>query len=70
MAIIAVLIGLLFPAFKRSAKPSQTSAGEKRSHPNRQRGECVIYRVWESIHFDGQQPTRPRAGGDSNRVKR
>ena len=35
------------PRFQSSSKPSQTSASEKRSHPNRQRGERVLYGVWQ-----------------------
>ena len=31
--------------FQSSSKPSQTNAGKKRSHPNRQCGERVLYRI-------------------------
>ena len=45
IAIIAILIGLLFPAFKAVQNQARQSAGEKRSHPNRERGERVLYGV-------------------------
>ena len=43
MAIIAILIGLLFPAFRAVQNQAKTNPGEKRSHSNRKRGERVLH---------------------------
>ena len=36
-----------FSRVQSSPKPSQEHAGKKRSHPNRERGERVLYGLWE-----------------------
>ena len=45
IAIIIILAGLLYPAYQCRPKPGETHAGEKRSHPNRDRGERVLHGI-------------------------
>ena len=52
IAIIAILAG--WPAVSRvqsRPKPGQEHTGKKRSHPNRERSECVLYGLRKVSHI-------------------
>ena len=53
--------------FQSSSKPGQTNAGEKRSHPDRKRGERVLHGVRKvSARYDRRYDFRTRSNRQMN----
>ena len=66
ISIVAILMGLAFPGFPRRAEYRQENAGEERPRPNRDRGECVLYRVREVSATAGRRQTMVHVCGPSD----